>query len=299
MSIPESQLETWSHQGAVTTAKRTHESIRNALDSHTWPTGVSKPEVYLQGSYKNTTNIHGNSDVDVVAQLNSTFKDDLSELSEYERKLYNQAYDDATYIWKNFRADVVAALQDYFGPTAVDDTGNKSLKVVGTSNRLPADVVACMQYRKYKHFRSLNDQSYVEGMVFYTLRERRKVINFPKVHYQNGTEKNGKTSGWYKPTIRIFKNARTYLVNQRVISKELAPSYFLECLLYNVPDVKFTSNHQDTFCGVINWLREVDMTNFVCQNEQVYLFGNTPEQWSSINAKEFLGELVDLWSNWN
>ena len=298
MPIPESQLETWSHQGAVTTAKRTHESIRNALDPHTWPTGV-KYEVYLQGSYKNTTNIRGDSDVDVVAQLDSTFQSDLSELADYQKILHKQAHPDATYLWENFRADVLTALRNYFGYSAVDDTGNKSIKVAEGSNRLPADVVACMQYRKYKHFRSLNDQSYVEGMVFYTLREHRKVINFPKVHYQNGTKKNGRTPSRYKPTIRVFKNARTYLVNQGIISKELAPSYFLECLLYNVPDVKFTYNHQDTFGNVVNWLQEADMTRFVCQNEQFYLFGSTPEQWSSSDAQDFLNMLVYLWKNWN
>ena len=299
MSIPESQLETWSHQGAVTTAKKTHESIRNALDSHTWTTGVSKPDAYLQGSYKNTTNIRGDSDVDVVAQLNSTFQSDLSELTDYQKILHKQAHPDATYLWENFRADVIAALRNYFGYSAVDDTGNKSLKVVGNSNRLPADVVACIQYRKYKYFNGVNDQDYVEGMLFYTLREGRKVINFPKVHYQNGTKKSSRTSRRYKPTIRIFKNARTYLVRQGIINKEFAPSYFLECLLYNVPDVKFTTNHQDTFCNVVNWLQEANMRGFVCQNEQIPLFGDTPEQWSSSKAKEFIGMLIALWNNWN
>jgi tRNA nucleotidyltransferase (CCA-adding enzyme) len=80
MGIPESQLQTWSHQGAVTTAKTTHESIRNALAANTSPIRDKSYEVYLQGSYKNTTNIRGDSDVDVVAQLNSTFQDDLSAL---------------------------------------------------------------------------------------------------------------------------------------------------------------------------------------------------------------------------
>ncbi len=299
MSIPESQLETWSHLGAVATAKRTHESIRRALDSHTWPTGVSKPEVYLQGSYKNTTNIRGDSDVDVVAQLNYPFEYELSDLPDYERRLFHQVYYDAAYFWRNFRGDVIVALRNYFGPSAVDDTGNKSLKVVGNSNRLPADVVACMQYRKYKHFRSLDDQSYVEGMVFYTMREGRKVINFPKVHYQNGTVKNGRTASRYKPTIRVFKNARTYLVKQGIISKELAPSYFLECLLYNVPDGHFMFNYQDTFCSVVSWLQKANMTNFLCQHEQFPLFGNTPEQWSSSDTQYFLEMLVELWNNWS
>jgi len=78
MGIPESQLAIWSHQGAVTTAKATHESIRNALDSYRWTDGVDF-EVYLQGSYKNNTNIRGDMDVDVVVQLNSSFYSNLSE----------------------------------------------------------------------------------------------------------------------------------------------------------------------------------------------------------------------------
>ena len=193
---------------------------------------------------------------------------------------------------------MLTALRNYFGDSAVN-IGNKSLKVTGNSNRLPADVVACMQYKKYKHFRSIKNQSYVEGMVFYTLREHRKVINFPKVHYQNGTKKNSRTSSRYKPTIRVFKNARTYLVNQGIISKELAPSYFLECLLYNVPDGNFTFNYQNTFCSVVSWLQKANMTNFLCQHEQFPLFGNTPEQWSSSDAQYFLQMLVNLWNNWN
>lgn len=298
MPIPESQLEIWSHQGAVTTAKQTHESIRTALNSYSWPNGI-KFEVYLQGSYKNTTNIRGDSDVDVVTQLNSTFESDLSNLTDYQQILHKRTYFDATYRWKNFRADVIIALRDYYGYTAVDDTGNKSVKVAEGSNRLPADVVVCIQYRKYMYFNGENNQNYIEGMVFYTLREGRRVINFPKVHYQNGTEKNNRASGWYKPTIRIFKNARTYLVRQQIINKELAPSYFLECLLYNVPDSKFTSNHQGTFYNVVNWLQEADITSFVCQNEQTYLFGNTPEQWLLSDAQHFLSMLVYLWNNWN
>ena len=79
MAIPESQLETWSHQGAITTAKATADSIKNALNSYiNRPDGVEF-EIYLQGSYKNDTNIRGDSDVDVVAQLNSTFYNNLSE----------------------------------------------------------------------------------------------------------------------------------------------------------------------------------------------------------------------------
>lgn len=37
MAISELQFITWSHQGATTTAKTTHESIRRALHANTSP----------------------------------------------------------------------------------------------------------------------------------------------------------------------------------------------------------------------------------------------------------------------
>jgi hypothetical protein len=297
MGIPEPQLETWSHQGAVTTAKATHESIRNALDSYERPNSVNF-EVYLQGSYKNSTNIREDSDVDIVVQLNSTFQGNTSALSEYEKNLYEAAYSNAAYSWENFRTDVLKALRAYYGASAISE-GNKSLKVASGSGRLPADVVICLQYRKYQSFRNIKDQQYVEGIVFYT-RENCRVINFPKPHYDNGVEKNAKlsTNGWYKPSVRLFKNARTYLIDHNVIAKDLVPSYFLECLIYNVPDEKFGSNYQGTFCDVVNWLAKADFDDFVCQNEQLLLFGDTPEQWSIDNAKRLMQELIELCNNW-
>lgn len=295
MGIPESQLETWSHQGAVTTSKNTHESIRTALKSYEWADRV-KFDVYLQGSYRNSTNIRGDSDVDVVVQLNPHFYEDISALPENEKNLYQAAYSDAAYSWKDFRADVLIALRDHYKASAVSE-GNKAVKVAKGSNRLPSDVVICLNYRKYLRFHSTSDQQCVEGIAFHTLKENRLVINFPKLHYDNGTKKNSETSGWYKPTVRVFKNVRTYLIDRNVITKDLAPSYFLECLIYNVPDEKFGSNYQNTFCNVVNWLVDVDFDGFTCQNEQLPLFGNTLEQWSIYNAKKLIQKSIELWNN--
>lgn len=232
MAIPEAQLQTWSHQGAVTTASNTNSAIHNALHAQNSPIRDRDFNVYLQGSYKNDTNIRGDSDVDIVVQLNSTFEYDLSVLSEEEKRLFGQSYPtSATYLWRNFRDDTLRALIAYFGAQNVTE-GNKSLKVKGGSGRLRADVIACLQYRKYLRFRSLQVQPYIEGIVFYTIREGRQIINFPRPHYDNGVDKHSpqRTNGWYKPTVRLFKNARTYLIDRNVISEDLAPSYFLECL---------------------------------------------------------------------
>ena len=286
MTIPESQLKRWSNQGAVATAKQTHESIRVALDHYEWPNG--KPEVYLQGSYKNSTNIRGDSDVDVVVQLNSIFRSNLTE--EQKRRF---GFTNATYTWSEFREDVQKALIKYYGLSKVR-RGKKSLKV--QTPYLPSDVVVCIQYRKYpQHPQSEDD--FIEGMTFYVPSEDPWVVNFPKLHYNNGVDKNSRTSGWYKAAVRMFKNARTYLI-ERGAAQDLAPSYFLECLLYNVPDGKFGKSFQDTFCNVVNWLNQVDFSQFVCQNEQLSLFGYSPEQWSETKARRFLSHMIQLWETW-
>ena len=290
MPIPESQLETWSHQGAITNSKRTHESIRSALKSYPWPT-ETKYDVYLQGSYRNYTNIYGDSDVDVVVQLNPTFH---SNLSETDKSRFG--FVKADYGWHNFREDVRAALVQYFGSENVLE-GRKTLKV--KTPYLPADVVVALLYRKYPEH-PISAEIYTEGMTFYVPSENRWVINYPKLHYQNGAKKNTATNGLYKKTIRMFKNARNYAIKKGFLNEDIVPSYFLECFLYNAPNSVFSGTFQEIYLGVLGWSLE-DLTawkDFVCQNEQLMLFGNSPEQWDPLNAVEFLDALLSLWGNY-
>ncbi|MBM4056236.1 MAG: nucleotidyltransferase [Planctomycetes bacterium] len=283
MAISESQLETWSHQGAITTAKATADSIKNALNTYNnWSDGIDF-EVYLQGSYKNDTNIRGDSDVDVVAQLNSAFYSNLPD--EQKRHL---GLSSASYGWSDFRVDVLKALKDYYGQSSITE-GNKSLKIKANNGRLSADVVVSAQYRKYK---SVDNYDYVEGMCFWSRNDNQQIINYPKDHYDNGVSKHQNSNKWYKPTVRMFKNIRDY------ISGDSTPSYFLECMLYNVPNANFGTSYQDTFCNIVNCLNKADLDKFVCQNGQSKLFGMTPEQWDTKQAREFINNLIALWNNW-
>jgi hypothetical protein len=310
MPIPESQLETWSHQGAVTAAQSTHGSIRTALAAGTSLVKEKAYEAYLQGSYKNDTNVRADSDVDLVVQLNSTFEYDLSALSPPESLLFHQNYPGvASYSWLNFRSDVLEALRAYYDETgfarfflgdSVVSEGDKAISVVRRSGRLPAHVLVCLHYRKYQHFYGAGSERYVHGVVFYTRSTKRRVINFPKPHYDNGVEKNARsrTNGWYKPIVRVFKNARTKLIERRIIQADLAPSYFLECLVYNVPDSMFGQSYQQSVYKTLKHLSSGLISNFVCQNQQMPLFGTTAEQWSEESARETVKALVTLWNDW-
>jgi hypothetical protein len=295
--IPESQLETWSNQGAITTSKTTHEKIRDVITSSSILKGKSF-EIYLQGSYKNSTNIRGDSDVDIVVQLNSTFYKDISNLSDYEKQKYESQHSPATYEWVNFKSDLITVLEEYFGKSSVK-VGNKSIKILPSNGRLPADVVPCAQYRRYKRYTGIsNSYDYVEGMCFWTSKENRFVVNYPKVHYNNGVSKNQNTNQMYKPLIRIFKNARTYMDARNMFDKSRAPGYFIEGLLYNVTNNNFKTTYNQSMYEILNWLHKADFSDFVCQNEQTWLFGNTPEQWAPENARDFLTALIKLWNEW-
>ena len=84
--------------------------------------------------------------------------------------------------------------------------------------------------------------------------------------------KHRRTIQWYKPTIRIFKNARGWMEDNGLIHNGTASSHAIECLLYNVPDRQFGSSYGDTFVNVVNWMNSADLTNFVCQNGIQRLF---------------------------
>ena len=290
MAIPEAQLETWSHRGAVVGSMETHESIRYALDQHTWPSGMDY-DAYLQGSYPNYTNIRGHSDVDLVIESSSVF---YSNLNEYEKQQLDLGT--GRYSYRDFRNEVVKALKSHYGADLVDDSGQKSIKITSpsTSNRLNADAVPCIAYRHY-----LNLSSFTKGITFWTQCSNEQVINYPKLHIQNGSHKNRGTHKCYKPTVRMFKNVRERILANKPLLEGHFPSYFVECLLYNVPNDCFSNRFADTYCNVVNFLlNSQNIAEFWCQNGQMPLFGDFSTQWNITQAQDFINQLCILWEQW-
>jgi hypothetical protein len=83
------------------------------------------------------------------------------------------------------------------------------------------------------------------------------------------------------------------------IEKGLAPSYYLEGLLYNVSADKFGANYTTTFVNCYDWLYSADRSNFVCANEQYYLLREgSPVTWRAGKCTQFLDAVADYWRNW-
>lgn len=132
MAIPESQLETWSHQGSVTQSSNTYQSIRRALLSADSTYANNQFSVFLQGSYGNDTNIYAESDVDVVIRLESIYRGDTSKLTPEELQLCDSQTSSATYAFASFKGAVISHLQSWFGARAIT-VGSKAIKIAADS----------------------------------------------------------------------------------------------------------------------------------------------------------------------
>jgi hypothetical protein len=299
VAIPKSQLETWSHRSQTNTAIKAHEDIRialkNPLLSSVWNVDFDD---YLQGSYRNYTNTVRDHDVDVVIQLNTSYTSDFSLIPYDEAASIQSLEFPATYSLVEFRPAVIAALRNVFGWESVIE-GNKSLKVIGASGvKLDADVVVCQQHRLYHSTYPYSQHHH--GISFYHALTGRMIVNFPRQHYDNGVTKQSQTNDWFKPTVRIFKNMRSYMIDRGLLASDAAPSYFLQGLLYNVPCDTFGGSMRQNFGNVLLWLAKntKQFDGFLCQNGLVPLFGLSDEQWQASNAIGFIIALIELDQDW-
>jgi len=296
MPIPESQLDTWSHQGSIAQSSATYASIKNVLQDPGAPYASAPFDVFLQGSYGNDTNIYKESDVDVVIQLGDTFFYDLDRLREEEKSAFMAAYPSPTYPYPIFRGNVVSHLRSAFGSSVKE--GTKAVKISPSGSRRSADVLIAASYRRYHRFRSRTDESYDSGLLFFTSAGER-VANYPRQHSANCTGKHQATGSGFKPMVRIFKNLRSRLVADGLLASGVAPSYYVEALLYNVPDEKFGGSYQESFVEILTWLQKANRSEFVCANEQYYLLRDDPHvTWSSASCESFLDAIVKAWNAW-
>jgi hypothetical protein len=297
MPIPESQLETWSHQGSITQSSNTYNTIKNVLEASTTPYAGKNFKVFLQGSYGNDTNIYAESDVDIVIRLDDCFQSDLKQLTEEEKGAYKSAFRDATYTHVDFKRDVLSVLAQQYGHAVA--AGDKAIAIDANGSRRKADVIVAIQFRRYFKFRSSNDSEYVEGICFWNGKGER-IANYPRQHSANLSTKHQNSSQWLKPMARVLKNMRSRMAGDGLIKAGLAPSYYIEGLLYNVPNEKFTSSYQDCLLNALTWYRqEASKSNLVCANEQYYLLRDGYHTcWTQANCDEFVAAAIALWNEW-
>jgi hypothetical protein len=213
--------------------------------------------IFGQGSRVNGTASELGSDIDLVLMLKA----------------------DTGRGWEGFRDDVVAAL----GESYVVRMGRRCVNVDDPDSLFGEMVDILVATECW-----LGD----EQGVFFRDREDRPIINFPNQHRCSGDAKDQRTGGHFKQAVRSVKRVRRLAEQEGMIASGAAPSYLLECLLYNVPDEVYRPSPG----GALEWLswchREdpIAFSELPCQNGINRLFGPGPDQWEP----EAAGRIVDV-----
>jgi len=303
MAIRKSKIpDHWGKRnGANEGSKVARQRVINTLDQDRSPLVQNDDieyEVYLQGSYKNYTNTHGSSDVDVLVKLTSSFGRDLSNLTPEEKRRYYEDMSDVSYAYDDgFQDAVYEALKLQYRQSVFKNPvsySDKAIEISGSDNPLPVpvDVVPCQEYRVYFSYPADGNPEYTEGMRFKPRDGSEWWVNFPRVHYENSRDKHSN----YPETVRMFKDARDDY-NDRYFIKLNAPSYYIECLLYNVPDdILKKTDLTDRFDAVVSWLNDeyVDLDAFQQASEMDALFGDENTQWNTNDAEKYIEKMRAL-----
>jgi hypothetical protein len=81
------------------------------------------------------------------------------------------------------------------------------------------------------------------------------------------------------------------------MDKDIAPSYFIENLIYNSPAEAFNGGYQEMLRKIFqNWLNDTEngrIEYYKCANGQDLLF-SSENMWDIDNAKEFITKSANL-----
>lgn len=87
------------------------------------------------------------------------------------------------------------------------------------------------------------------------------------------------------------------MVDRGNIPAHIAPSYFVEGMLYNIPDHHFGHSYSESFVAGMNWLLTCNREALVCANELYMLVHPaSPVTWRIESLNAFLDALVDFWN---
>lgn len=168
---------------------------------------------FLQGSYKNDTALADMNDVDVVALVRSARADFWGNynwpalFAAIERKLDA----DSRYRGKWKRHD----------------------KCITLSTSVSIDIVPAVRQGVPED----------DPILIYSFKKDATRENWPRLHYLNAARKSERTNGSFKQMVRLFKRwAKCHFGAEKV-----APSYYLECLVYSLPSELFAGDLGEDF----------------------------------------------------
>ncbi len=269
MAVTEDQLARWARGPSQTENERCETTVRRITDALRSELG-SRVSVFAQGSYRNSTNVRQDSDVDVVVRYDSSYFSDTSQMSPAALQRYNAERSDSDVTFEQLKAQVHRLLIAAFGRRV--ERRNKCIFVPETASGVNGDAVPAFVHKRFDE----NGGVIAEGIKFLA-DDGSQFDSFPEQHYENGVAKNDATSRMYKRMVRILKNVRAALAEQGTITEDAMSSFFIECLVFNAPNSSFSANtyfqaSKDVIDALWNATNDAAGNKFVEVNRLKWLF---------------------------
>ncbi|WP_067899904.1 hypothetical protein [Nocardia vaccinii] len=235
MSALEEKLKRYcepSSQNEQDMQDRAERMVRRAVGSWASYWGETNLKYVPKGSYANNTNVRQDSDVDIAVVRTAFWYIDDSALMPADKVM--RSHRDYPFEGIEFRNDLAVFLKSEWGD-GCDTTGTTAIELVENTGRVKADIVPSFKFCKYDYDADGRVVQHCGQKVFRT--DGTSVVNYPDQQLENGRAKNVATGGRYKKLVRILKRAENELVKSGHL--EALPSYFMECLMYRVPNDYF------------------------------------------------------------
>jgi len=289
----ESVFSTWAKGPSTTEQQKAENAERHIREAIAASDKLKNRniKVLTQGSYRNRVHVRRESDVDIGVLCYDTFFPEYPDNNIKESVA--KSLTDSTYSYTTFKNEIEEALVARFGRSAVT-RGKKAFDIKENTYRVEADVVAFFEHRRYT-----SATSYLSGVEMIPDDYSPPMIrNWPEQHYENGVSKNDATGRKYKRLVRILKTLSNEMASAGIKSAEKAPSFLIECLVWNTPNPYFNhSTYTDIVRSALAHLFNNTMTDAECiewgeVSELKYLFkGSQP--WTRQDAHNFIS---DAWN---
>lgn len=255
-------------------ASSEHTTITKLLEDSSGLAAELSPVCFLQGSYKQDTAIHTINDVDIVALCGSLIHPGTSAGKSWSR---HEIFDTL--------ASAINADGRYRGKIRYSqhsmcikiDLGIK-IEILPAVKRSDASTTDFEPFRIY-------DPDATQWTDAYARQHQRLV-----------TEKNKRVNGLLKPMIKVFKHLRDTSCGS---SAGDAISFHIECLLYCIPDILFTSSVADTIEAVLTCVANFSSAQATisgirspCREKMLF----SDAEWQ-ITSYDRFNKLVQQWSN--
>jgi hypothetical protein len=297
----EAQFRTWARPPSTTETEkmeRAEKAIRDAIRADA-KLATHDIVVFPQGSYRNRTNVAGESDVDVCVVCRDVFFSDWDWVDERARAdpevrqaLERQAgISTAEYTYADFKNDVGVALVNRFGPPPAVERGDKAYDIHENTYRVESDCLPALQLRLWSRSGGMLTDT-TKGTEFESDKGVR-VQNFPQQQYDNGVAKHARTGDRFKKMVRVLKNLRNEIDAADVAEAGPIPSFLSECLVWNVPDSKFGhATFYDELREVLRSLYHDTKSDETCgkwtEENGIKLLFHWAQGWTRAQANDFI-----------